>query len=125
MAVNVGNLEATLGMDTEGFKDGVKEAEKGTKGIGASLSSLKVPLLAVGAAIGAAFAAVGVAAFKSADDIDKALANIRVGTGATGDALAEMGDNMRNVLKQVPGDAATVGSAMADINTVWVRRAHA
>ena len=117
MAVNVGNLEATLGMDTKGFKDGVKEAEKGTKGIGASLSSLKVPLLAVGAAIGAAFAAVGVAAFKSADDIDKAMANIRVGTGATGDALAEMGDNMRNVMKQVPGDAATVGSAMADINT--------
>ena len=27
MAVNVGNLEATLGMDTKGFKDGA-EAEK-------------------------------------------------------------------------------------------------
>ena len=62
MALNVGNLVATLGMDKKGFDTGIEGAEKATKGFAegfaAQLSKLKVPI----AVAGAAAATVGTAA---------------------------------------------------------------
>ena len=117
MAINVGNLMATLDMNTAGFRKGVAESRTGVEKMKSRFAGLKTTALAGAATIGVAFAAIGTAAVASADSIDKAMATIRVGTGATGDDLAKMGDNLRNVLKQVPSDAGTVGTAIADLNT--------
>jgi len=117
MSLNVGNLIATLGMDTKDFDKGVKSVDSGTINMSKGLAGLQTVALAASAAIAAAFVAVGVAAIKSADSVDKGMAKIRVGTGLTGDALEEMGGVLKNVLRTVPTDAETAGSAIADLNT--------
>lgn len=117
MALNVGNLVATLGMDKKGFDTGIEGAEKATKGFAegfaAQLSKLKVPIAAVGAAV----AAVGTAAVVAADNIDKAYNAIRVGSGATGEALEGLKDDFDAVFGTIPAGAADVGTAIADLNT--------
>lgn len=42
---------------------------------------------------------------------------IRVGTGATGDALEGLKDDWRSVVATVPADFSTAGQAVADLNT--------
>ena len=42
---------------------------------------------------------------------------IRIGTGATGDALDDLVSSAKNVGTQVPADFADIGQAVADINT--------
>lgn len=61
--------------------------------------------------------ALGAAALASANQVDEGMKIIRAGTGATGDTLDELGDSFTGVLKTVPQDAATVASALADLNT--------
>ncbi|MFA6997259.1 MAG: phage tail tape measure protein [Defluviitoga sp.] len=117
MALNVGNLVANLDLNTQGFRKGIAESQQGVKGIKDRFSALKPAVIAGAASIGAAFAAIGAAAFSAANSIDEAMANIRVGTGATGEDLVELGDNLRSVLQKVPADAETVGTAIADLNT--------
>lgn len=74
---------------------------------------------AAGAAAGVA--AVGVAAgvglFKVGESFDTQFDKIRVGTGATGDALEGLQDSFKNVLKDVPTDFDSAGTAIADLNT--------
>ena len=117
MALNVGNLVATLGMDKKGFDTGIEGAEKATKGFAegfaAQLSKLKVPIAVAGAAV----ATVGTAAVVAADNIDKAYNAIRVGSGATGEALEGLKDDFDAVFGTVPADAAEVATAIADLNT--------
>ncbi|MFA5407167.1 MAG: phage tail tape measure protein [Bacilli bacterium] len=117
MALNVGALIATLGLNKKGFDDGVKDASKKTEGFaagfGEKLSKLKVPI----AAIGAAVAAMGTAAVLAADNINKAYAGIRVGSGATGEALEILKSDFDAVFGTVPADAAEVSTAIADLNT--------
>jgi TP901 family phage tail tape measure protein len=75
------------------------------------------------ALIGAGTAAIGVGAagaaglFKIGSDFDSAFDAIRVGTGATGDALAALQDDMKSVLKEVPASIGDTGQAIADLNT--------
>lgn len=68
MSLNVGNLVATLGLDSKGFNAGIDGATAKTSGFAAGfaskLKSLAVPIAAVGAA---AAAAVGVAVSKFGD----------------------------------------------------------
>ncbi len=117
MALNVGALIATLGLNKKGFDDGVKDASKKTEGFaaefGEKLSKLKVPIAAVGAAV----AAMGTAAVLAADNINKAYAGIRVGSGATGEALEILKSDFDAVFGTVPADAAEVSTAIADLNT--------
>lgn len=61
--------------------------------------------------------ALGGIAFASANDIDKAMANIRAGTGATGRELESLGDDFKEVFKGVPQSADEVSRAIADLNT--------
>jgi len=117
MALNVGALIATLGLNKKGFDDGIKDASKKTEGFaagfGEKLSKLKVPIAAVGAAV----AAMGTAAVLAADNINKAYAGIRVGSGATGEALEILKSDFDAVFGTVPADAAEVSTAIADLNT--------
>ena len=122
--MNVGNLVAGLTMDTSGFTKGLSNAADGLdnlkKNIGiakASLISLMTnPAVLAVAAVGA-IGAVGKAAFDMSEEINSAYDTIRIGTGATDDALAELQKSFDNVFKSVPADAATVGTAIADLNT--------
>lgn len=67
--------------------------------------------------IGVAGVGIGAALFKIGSDTDSAFDAIRVGTGATGSALAGLQDDFRAVAKQVPGDFGTISSVIADLNT--------
>ena len=69
------------------------------------------------AAVGGAVAGATVAAFKIGQEFDKAFDKIRVGTGATGDALSSLQEDFREVVRTVPASFADASSAIADINT--------
>lgn len=80
------------------------------------------------AAIGATFVALGVAAVKGISDITKELwtlgeefgdtfDNIRIQTGATGEALNALKEDFKAVYTTVPADMDKVGTAIADYNT--------
>lgn len=91
--------------------------ERGLSAADTKLAAFSKVALASTAAITAAFVAVGAAAISSADSVDKGMAKIRTGTGLTGEALEEVGDVMRDVLRTIPTDAETAGTAIADLNT--------
>lgn len=87
-------------------------------GVFGSLSSgAKKAGLAVGAglAAGAGIAAVGL--FKVGQSFDEAFREIRLGTGATGEALEGLKDSFRTVTGNVPDDLGDVATAVADLNT--------
>lgn len=63
-----------------------------------------------------AFAVGGLLA-KVGSDFDAAFDTIRVGTGATGQALEGLKADFREVARQVPSDFGTVGTAISDLNT--------
>lgn len=94
-------------------------------GLDKTLSGATSGLAKFGKMAGVALAAAGVAAvaglgkfaFDSAVSIDKAMDTIRVGTGATGEALAGLGTSFETVFKNVPDSAENVGKAIADLNT--------
>jgi phage-related minor tail protein len=69
-------------------------------------------LAGVGAAVGggAVLAAIG-------GSFDDAFDTIRVGTGATGEALEGLKGEFRDVFRSVPTDMSTAATAIADLNT--------
>lgn len=71
----------------------------------------------VGGAIGTGLGIAGVAALKIGDEYNDALKAIRIGTGATGDQLEMLEADFKAVAGRVPQDLATVGQAVADVNT--------
>lgn len=62
--------------------------------------------------------AFGTAAFVAANDMNKAYANIRAGTGKTGDALEDLKSSFKNVFADVPQSADEVSTVIADLNTL-------
>jgi len=89
--------------------DGVK---KGLNAKAAGAAAGKALAVGIGAGI-----AGGVALFKIGETFDAAFDTIRVGTGATGEALEGLKEDFAEVFKNVPADAQTVGTAIADLNT--------
>lgn len=69
-----------------------------------------------GAGIGVAIAG-GFAALKLGESFDAAFDTIRLGTGKTGEALKGLQADFKGVLKDVPTDAASASTAVADLNT--------
>jgi len=55
--------------------------------------------------------------FDLGQEFDDVYDQIRIQTGITGDALAELQDSFRNVARQVPNDFADIGIAIQDLNT--------
>jgi TP901 family phage tail tape measure protein len=84
--------------------------ESGAKKFGKAIAGISV-------AVGAAALAVGGALYKIGSDFDDAYDTIRVGTGATGDALASLQDDFKAVVQDVPTDFGTASAAIADLNT--------
>jgi len=73
--------------------------------------------LGIAGAVAGAAAGIGKFAFDSAQNFDQAMDTIRVGTGATGETLADLGESFRAVFTNVPASAEDVGVAIADLNT--------
>ena len=78
---------------------------------------LKAIALSPPAMFAAAAVGVGVVLYGVGKEFDEAYDRIRVGTGATGEALDILKDDFKGALAAVPDDAATVGGAIADLNT--------
>ena len=70
-----------------------------------------------GAAIAAGFAAGAAGIVKMGSTFESVERTLRVGTGATGEALEGLKDITKNLAKNVPADFKDIGTAVADINT--------
>lgn len=105
-----GNVDPSLGK-------AVKEAT-------GYLENINLKALAVGAAVGTIAIATGKAVvdagkylYNLGSDFDGAMDSIRVGTGATGEALDALGDDFNAVYKSVPTSMEDASTAIADYNT--------
>ena len=88
------------------------------------ISGLNVKALAVGAAVGGIAVATGKAVVEAGkylkdlgSQFDEAADAIRIGTGATGDALDGLLDDFEEVYKSVPTTMEDASKAIADYNT--------
>jgi phage-related minor tail protein len=103
-------LEIVLAGDAKGAQKAFAQTEKSAGGMGKAV-------LAAGAVVAAAAAAAAVGLFKIGSAFDEQYDKIRVGTGATGDALKGLQGDFKAVLTSVPTDFASAGTAIADLNT--------
>lgn len=73
---------------------------------GAMTKNITAPIVALGAASVAAF-----------NEVDKGLDIVAAKTGATGDALDELGGIVKNIATQIPTDFETAGNAVGEVST--------
>ena len=106
----VGSIDPSLGK-------AIESAQK-------KISGLNVKALAVGAAVGGIAVATGKAVVEAGkylkdlgSQFDEAADAIRIGTGATGDALDGLLDDFDEVYKSVPTTMEDASKAIADYNT--------
>jgi TP901 family phage tail tape measure protein len=104
--------EALLPAGAEADKAGKSSGGMFAGGFGGALGAAAIGVAATGAAV--AGAAVGL--YKVGAVFDDVTDTIRVGTGASGDALTGLVDIAKQVGTQVPTDFATAGSTVADLN---------
>ena len=81
--------------------------------VGDKVSGFGEKLMPATAAVGA----VGTAAAAAFNELDEGYDTIIKKTGATGDVLDGLQESMRNVLGNLPTDAATAGIAIGEVNT--------
>lgn len=98
---------------TGDFAKAQSAAEDSSGGLIAGLDKTKLAF----AAISGAIAAAGGALYGIGVKFDDAWDTIRVGTGASGEALEGLKDTARNVASSVPASIEDIGTAVADINT--------
>ncbi|QRP60878.1 phage tail tape measure protein [Corynebacterium minutissimum] len=98
---------------TGDFAKAQAAAGDSSDGLIAGLDKTKLAFAAVSGAI----AAVGGALYGIGTTFDEAWDTIRVGTGASGEALEGLKDTARNVAAEVPASIEDIGTAVADINT--------
>jgi TP901 family phage tail tape measure protein len=103
-------LEVVLAGDAKGAQQAFAQTEKSAGGMGKAV-------LAAGAVVAAAAAGAAVGLFKIGSAFDEQYDKIRVGTGATGDALKGLQGDFKAVVSTVPTDFASAGTAVADLNT--------
>ena len=128
---NIGNLVAGFKFDTSGLSSGVANFKKGmndmsgaTNGVKGALSGLSAsftallanPIGLIATAV-AGLAAFGKAAFDASEEINSAYDVIRVGTGATEEALAGLQESFDNVYGNYAAETEDVATAIADLNT--------
>lgn len=98
---------------TGDFAQAQESAESSSGSLSAGLDKTKMAFLAVSGAISAAVGAL----YGVGSKFDEAWDTIRVGTGASGEALEGLKDTARNVASSVPSSIEEVGAAVADVNT--------
>ena len=105
-----GSLSPTLGKAAE-------EAQKSLEGINLKAIAIGAGVAAAGAAIGKATIEAGKYLVDLGGEFDKVVDTIRIGTGATGDALDALTDDFNEVYKSVPTTMEDASQAIADYNT--------
>ncbi|MGZ9830181.1 phage tail tape measure protein, partial [Tsukamurella ocularis] len=92
------------------------DAFSGVTGKAKELASAIGPA-ALGAGAGAAVAAIGSALVSVGSTFDDVIDTIRVGTGASGEALDGLVASAKKIGSEVPADFAAIGTTVSDLNT--------
>jgi len=103
-------IKIRINGDTSGLDGSLEKASGKIAGLGKAVA-------AAGLAMGAGVLAAGAGLFKLGSSFDDAYDTIRVGTGATGEALDGLKDSFKTIAKEVPDDFGAIGTAVADLNT--------
>lgn len=128
MSENLGEVVLTLKTDNTGLDSGLLAAKTNVEGISGVMSSLFGSQ--VGGAISnlgtmlmgplglvAGIGAIGAAALNAGMEFDAGMDKIRIQTGATGDQLTALGENMRNVFTSVPTSTEDASAAIGMLST--------
>jgi hypothetical protein len=107
--LTVAELVATLGIDDQGFGTGLD-------GLLGKFGPFEAGGVAALAGIAGGFAGAGLAALHFGEEFDSAYDGIRIATGKTGDALAGLEADFRQVVSSVPTDFASASTAIGDLN---------
>lgn len=103
--------------DAKEAVSGFKETADSADGLGGKLSAIGPGALAVGGAIVTGVVAVGKQLYDLGARFDDVADTIRVGTGATGEALDGLVDVAHNVATTIPTEFEKAGTTVADVNT--------
>ena len=100
-------VPSALSVSMKEAGDKIKEVGDKTTEVGKGLSThVTAPIVAIGAASLSAF-----------NEVDKGMDIITQKTGASGKALKEMQDSMKNLATSIPTDFETAGAAIGEVNT--------
>lgn len=100
-------VPSALSVSMKEAGDKIKEVGDKTTEVGKGLSThVTAPIVAIGAASLSAF-----------NEVDKGMDIIVQKTGASGKALKEMQDSMKNLATSIPTDFETAGAAIGEVNT--------
>lgn len=111
-------LEIVIAGDASGGSRALGLIDDKSGKLGGSLRGLGTAAAVGFGAIIAGGAAVGKVLFDIGQEFDAADDLIRVGTGATGEALEGLEDSFRDVFASVPTDSESAATAIADLNTL-------
>lgn len=114
MAQKLDSLYIDLDARLSGLEKGLGDAQGKLNKSGKGFKKWSANILKVGvtAAVG-----VGAGLLKIGDDFDKAVRQIKIGTGATGDTLKQLKKDFDAVFADVPDDAGKVANVLATLNT--------
>ncbi len=103
-------------------QQGFRKAEKRVERLGKRLDGFSTKAKSMGAGmtkwVTGPIALFGAGVFKVGVDYDNALKSMSTSTGAVGADLDALGQTFKGVFGAVPDDAATVATAIGDINTI-------
>ena len=110
-----GTLSFSITADISDFQKKLEKVEK-------KISRMSRKMEQVGKGLSTALtvpiAAIGAAAIKAGLDVENALKTIRIGTGATGDALKGLNADFKAIAASVPNSMGDTAKAIADLNTM-------
>lgn len=110
-------LQIIIAGDAKGAVKAFGETEAAADGFGGKLKNIGGLAAGGFTVVGAAAIGGAAALYKVGETFDDAYDTIRVGTGATGQQLAGLSNDFRQVFKTVPTDAGKASNAIADLNT--------
>ena len=103
--------------DSQGAVKAIKETEDAGGGLFSKITGGIPSFAMIGTAAVGAAAAAGKALYGIGEAFDEVEDTIRVGTGATGDALNGLVDDAHAVATSIPTSFADAGKMVADLNT--------
>lgn len=103
--------------DTAGLRGAASDASGLLGGLGGKAKVAGAAVAAGMAVAGAAAVGVGKKLYDLGSSFDNASDTIRIGTGATGQALKDLEGSFGDVVSSVPTDFASASTAIADLNT--------
>lgn len=115
MAIELGRAYVPVLPDLKGFGAKLAAGMRAEGAAGAAIGGKAAGLAFMGAVGGVVLAGAGLA--KLGDQFQEAYNTIRVGTGATGDALKALQEDFKAVARTGPEGFDVVGTAIADLNT--------